>query len=57
MAPESSTNGIARHLLEANEDRLAELAPRLMDQVAAEFGMPPLSVDHKWPVDVIEAIR
>lgn len=57
MTPESSTNGIARHLLEADEDRLAELAPRLMDQVAEEFGMPPLSVDHKWPVDVIEAIR
>lgn len=57
MAPDGSTNEIARHLLEANEDRLAALAPVLMDRVAEEIGLPAPPLDHKWPADVIEATR
>lgn len=57
MAPHGSTNEIARHLLEANEDRLAALAPVLMDRVAEEIGLPAPPLDHKWPADVIEATR
>lgn len=57
MAPDGSTNEIARDLLEANEDRLAALAPVLMDRVAEEIGLPAPPLDHKWPADVIEATR
>lgn len=57
MALERSTNQIARYLLEANESQLGALAPLLMDRVAGEFGMPTLPLDHKWPADIIGAVR
>lgn len=53
----SRTNDIARHLLDANEDRLAELTPRMIDVIAEELGMPPLAPDHQWPADIIGATR
>lgn len=52
-----TTNGMARHLLAANEEQLRRLAPALMEHVAEELGMPRVSPDHQWPADVVEAIR
>lgn len=52
-----STGGVARHLLEANETRLTELAPLMLDVVAEELDLPPLSAENKWPTDVVAATR
>lgn len=53
----NTTNGMARHLLAANEGQLRLLAPVLMDAVARELGLPQPSPDHKWPADIVEATR
>lgn len=48
---------MAQYLLEVNEEQLRRLAPMLTDHVAEELGMPPVSADHQWPADVVEAVR
>ncbi|MGO1166316.1 MAG: helix-turn-helix domain-containing protein [Janibacter sp.] len=51
------TNGIARALLAANEAELAQLIPRLVEEVAKELALPPVPPDHKWPADLLEVTR
>lgn len=53
----TATNGLAAHLLAANEEQLRLLTPVLIDLVAQELRLPPLPFDHKWPADILEATR
>lgn len=52
-----ATNAKARELLATNESELARLVPQLIELVAAEVGLPPVPVGHKWPVDIVEVTR
>lgn len=57
MSTRQTTNGMARHLLAANEQELERLAPALVDRVAERLGAPAPPVDHHWPVDIVAATR
>lgn len=57
MSTRLTTNGMARHLLAANEEELERLAPGLVDHVARRIGAPAPRADHHWPVDVVAATR
>lgn len=54
---EKWTNGLAAQLLDANEDKVAELAPLLVERVAAELDLPRVPVDQLWPGDVVQLTR
>lgn len=51
------TSGLAAQLLDANEDKVAELAPALVERFGAEFGLPHVPVDLLWPGDIVELTR
>ena len=52
-----ATNARARELLAKNESELERLVPQLVELVAAEVGLPPVPLGHKWPVDIVEVTR
>lgn len=56
IVPEQGNN-FAVQLLGANEERLAQLALHLVESVTQEFGLPPIPIQHQWPVSVVDVVR